>query len=75
RTKYDEKLGHASFVANIADLDVRAELEDLYADGANWNQILSDTSYERIGDEEEYKNLMDGFENLSNSNIPFTILR
>ena len=47
RTKYDEKLGHASFVANIADLDVRAELEDLYADGANWNQLLSDTSYER----------------------------
>lgn len=72
RTKYDEKLGHASFIANIADLDVRAELEDLYADGANWNQILSDTSYERIDNEEEYKNLMDGFENLSNSNIPFS---
>lgn len=72
RTKYDEKLGHASFVANIADLDVRAELEELYADGANWNQILSDTSYGHINDEEEYRNLMDGFENLSNSNIPFS---
>jgi superfamily II DNA or RNA helicase len=72
RTKYDEKLGHASFVANIADLDVRTELEELYADGANWNQILSDTSFGRINDEEEYKNLMDGFENLSNSNIPFS---
>ena len=71
RTKYDEKLGHASFVANIADLDVRAELEELYADGANWNQILSDTSFGRINDEEEYKNLMDGFENINNSNIPF----
>lgn len=72
RTKYDEKLGHASFVANIADLDVRAELEELYADGANWNQILSDTSSGRINDEEEYKNLMDGFENINNSNIPFS---
>lgn len=72
RTKYDEKLGHASFIANIADLDVRAELEELYADGANWNQILSDTSFGRINDEEEYKNLMDGFENISNSNIPFS---
>jgi superfamily II DNA or RNA helicase len=71
RTKYDEKLGHASFVANIADLDVRAELEELYADGANWNQILSDTSYGKISDEEEYRNLMDGFENITNSNIPF----
>lgn len=72
RTKYDEKLGHASFIANIADLDVRAELEELYADGANWNQILSDTSFGRINDEEEYKNLMDGFENINNSNIPFS---
>jgi len=44
----------------------------LYADGANWNQILSDTSFGRINDEEEYKNLMDGFENISNSNIPFS---
>ncbi|PKP07412.1 MAG: helicase [Bacteroidetes bacterium HGW-Bacteroidetes-5] len=72
RTKYDEKLGHASFIANIADLDVRAELEELYADGANWNQILSDTSFGRINDEEEYKNLMDGFEKINNSNIPFS---
>ena len=75
RTKHDEKLGHASFVANIADLDVRAELEELYADGANWNQILSDTSFGRINDEEEYKSLMDGFENISNSNIPFSNIR
>lgn len=75
RTKYDEKLGHASFIANIADLDVRAELEELYADGANWNQILSDTSFGRINDEEEYKSLMDGFENISNSNIPFSNIR
>ncbi|MEA4809382.1 hypothetical protein SDC9_25944 [bioreactor metagenome] len=75
RTKYDEKLGQASFIANIADLDVRAELEELYADGANWNQILSDTSFGRINDEEEYKSLMDGFENINNSNIPFSNIR
>lgn len=75
RTKYDEKLGHASFIANIADLDVRSELEELYADSANWNQILSETSFGRINDEEEYKSLMDGFENISSSNIPFNNIR
>lgn len=75
RTKYDEKLGHASFVANIADLDVRAELEELYADGANWNDILSDTSFGRINDEVEYKSLMDGFKNINNSTIPFSNIR
>lgn len=72
RTKYDEQLGNASFVANIADLNVRAELEDLYADGANWNQILSDVSFGKINDEEEYKDFINGFENISNSNIPFS---
>lgn len=75
RTKYDEKLGQASFIANIADLDVRAELEELYADGANWNEILSDTSFGRINEEEEYKNLMDGFNNLNHSSIPFANIR
>lgn len=72
RTKYDEQLGNASFIANIADLDVRTELEDLYADGANWNQILSDVSFGRINEEEDYKNFINGFENISNSNIPFS---
>jgi hypothetical protein len=75
RTKYDEQLGNASFVANIADLNVRAELEELYSDGANWNQILSDVSFGRINEEVEYKNFMEGFANISNSNIPFSTIR
>ncbi|MDR1583121.1 MAG: DEAD/DEAH box helicase family protein [Prevotellaceae bacterium] len=74
RTKYDEKLGNASFVANIADLNVKAELEELYADGANWNQLLSDVSFGRINNEEEYKKFIDGFENLNNSDIPFSTI-
>ena len=75
RTKYDEQLGNASFVANIADLNVKAELEELYSDGANWNQILSDVSFGRINEEVEYKSFMEGFENISNSNIPFSTIR
>jgi superfamily II DNA or RNA helicase len=71
RTKHDENLGAASFIANIADLDVRSELADLYAHDADWNQILSDSSFGRIKDEEEYKDLMSGFANLNKSKIPF----
>jgi len=71
RTKHDEELGNASFIANIADLDVRNELSDLYALDADWNQILSDTSYGRIKNEEDFKDLMDGFQNLTESKIPF----
>jgi superfamily II DNA or RNA helicase len=71
RTKHDEELGNASFIANLADLDVREELADLYSRDADWNQILSDISYGRIQDEVEYKQLISGFTKLNDSKIPF----
>lgn len=71
RTKFDEQLGNASFVANIAEISVRSELADLYAVDADWNQILSDTSFGKVKNEEEFSNLMAGFSKLSNSIIPF----
>lgn len=71
RTKYDEQLGDASFVANIANLEVRSELADLYATDADWNEILSDASHEKIVEEVEFKDFMEGFKKLSDSTIPF----
>jgi hypothetical protein len=71
RTKYDEELGDASFIANIADLDVRDELADLYAADADWNEILSDTSFQRINEQVEFRDFINGFSHLSDSNIPF----
>lgn len=75
RTKYDEKLGDASFVANIADLDVRVELADLYATDADWNEILSDASSGQVNEQVEFKDFMSGFKKLDNANIPFQNIR
>lgn len=75
RTKYDEELGDASFVANIADLDVRAELSDLYATDADWNEILSDASSGQVNEQIEFKDFMSGFKKLNNANIPFQNIR
>lgn len=75
RTKYDEELGDASFVANIADLDVRAELADLYATDADWNEILSDASSGQVNEQIEFKDFMSGFKKLDNANIPFQNIR
>ncbi|OPH60299.1 hypothetical protein BC351_17530 [Paenibacillus ferrarius] len=75
RTKYDEKLGKASFIANIADLNVTEELEELYARDSDWNRILSDISHLKIDNEIKYRELMDGFTKLSNSKIPFQNIR
>lgn len=75
RTKYDEQLGSASFVANIADLNVKAELAELYSRDADWNQILSDSSSDRVDDEVKFKDFLSGFSKLHDSNIPFQNIR
>ncbi|MDM8102792.1 DEAD/DEAH box helicase [Oceanobacillus oncorhynchi] len=75
RTKFDENLGDASFVANIADIDVKGEIEELYARDADWNSILSNVSNYKINDVIEYEELMRGFSKLDSSNIPFQNIR
>lgn len=75
RTKYDEELGDAAFIANIADLEVRAELADLYAADSDWNEILSDASFERVNEQVEFKDFMSGFKKLNDANIPFQNIR
>lgn len=75
RTSRDQELGNASFIANIADLEVRAELSDLYATDADWNSILSNTSFQKINDQIEFKDFMEGFSQLSKTDIPFQNIR
>ncbi|GAB3343877.1 hypothetical protein GCM10027429_35070 [Marivirga atlantica] len=71
RTKFDEELGNACFIANIANVEVKDELEDLYSRDADWNRLLSDISHAKIEEEGDYKNLLQGFTKLADSNIPF----
>lgn len=71
RAKYDEKLGEASFIANIADIDVTDELEELYAQDADWNKLLSKISNEKIQNQVDYQALLADFPKLSDANIPF----
>ncbi len=75
RTKYDEELGEASFIANIADLEVKDELSDLYATDADWNEILSDVSSEQVKEQIDFKDFMSGFRKLGNASIPFQNVR
>lgn len=75
RTKYDEKLGKAAFIANIADLGVSGALEDLYSSDADWNELLADLSNASIDEEVQYKDFLDGFKNLNESNFAFQNIR
>ncbi|MGM7637149.1 DEAD/DEAH box helicase [Bacillus sp. Hm123] len=75
RTKHDEKLGTAAFIANIADLNVSGALEDLYSSDADWNELLSNYSSSSIKGEMSYKDFLDGFNNLNASNFSFQNIR
>lgn len=69
RTKYDEELGNASFIANLADINVKNELAELYAQDADWNLLLSSLSTGEIDDEIAYEEFISGFKNLGDTTI------
>ncbi|MFF2853864.1 DEAD/DEAH box helicase [Peribacillus sp. NPDC058002] len=71
RTKHDEVLGRAAFVANIADLEVTGVLDDLYSNDANWNNLISNISSTSVESEVEYKDFLEGFKNINQSNFAF----
>jgi superfamily II DNA or RNA helicase len=75
RSKYDEELGNASFIVNLADTDVKDELSELYAQDADWNLLLSSLSDEEIQEKIEYADFIAGFRNLEKSDIPFQNIR
>ena len=61
RTKFDEDLGEASFVTNIADLSVGEELERLYSQDADWNELLPEYSAHAIEKEVAFGEFISGF--------------
>lgn len=75
RTKFDENLGNASFIANLADLDVENELAELYAQDADWNLLLSSMSSGEIEEEIDYEEFISGFKNLSDTHISLRNIR
>lgn len=71
RTKYDEELGSATIIANLADIEVNHELDELYARDPDWNEILPLLSETKTQKEIEIYNTIQGFND--NENFPVTI--
>jgi superfamily II DNA or RNA helicase len=70
RTSRDANLGNASFIANVADILVQHELENLYEEDADWNRLLANANDGKVNNEVDYKELLDGFKNGASSVIP-----
>lgn len=52
-TRARSDLGEATFIANIADVEVRDELKKLYEQDSDWNALLEESSEQAIGDQQD----------------------
>lgn len=71
RTKFDQELGGATMIANLADLNVSTELEDLYASDPDWNLILPILSEGKTQKEIDLYNFIQGFKD--NEDFPINV--
>jgi superfamily II DNA or RNA helicase len=62
-TRAREDLGDPVFIANIADVNLREELRNLYTQDPDWNLLLPNLSESAIGQELEAQRFMGGFDN------------
>lgn len=67
-------LGDPTFIANIADVVVRDELKRLYAQDADWNTLLPQTSEKVIQEQVDLWEFIDGF-NKFPEDIPLQNIR
>jgi len=71
RSRYDEELGNATIIANLADLEVSDELDALYARDPDWNSILPLLSENRTQKEIDIYNFLQGFRD--SEDFPITV--
>jgi superfamily II DNA or RNA helicase len=64
RTKYDENLGSAKIIVNLADLKVKDELDELYAQDKDWNDLLPQISESRTQKERDFQEIIKEFSDI-----------
>jgi len=59
-TRSGSGIGDATLVANVADVGVANAIEDLYAEDADWNQLIPDLSTRAIQSQLDFAEFMEG---------------
>jgi len=62
-TRSRSDLGEATFIANIADINVREELQTLYTQDADWNTLLRQSAEDVIEGQIDLWEFIEGFKN------------
>jgi superfamily II DNA or RNA helicase len=60
-TRAQANLGNATFIANVADVNVREELRKLYTREPDWNALLPELSEQMIGEETSFQEYLRDF--------------
>ena len=61
-TRDSSQVGNATIVMNTHDLEVKKDIEQLYSQNSDWNQLISQKSESRIQEEVDLQNLLESFE-------------
>ncbi|XYJ92670.1 DEAD/DEAH box helicase family protein (plasmid) [Cupriavidus necator] len=61
-TRSRSDLGSPTFIANVANVDVRNELQKLYSQDPDWNELLQELSDSQIEKQIEARSFLEGFE-------------
>lgn len=73
-TRVRPGLGEATFIANVADLQVRDEIRKLYTRDPDWNVLLPEYSDEAIGEQLALQEFLAGFTDFAEE-IPLNSVR
>lgn len=73
-TRARQDLGDATFIANVADVNVRAELRKLYNRDPDWNVLLPELSDTLIGEQTNLQTFLAGFTDFPEQ-IPLKTIR
>lgn len=74
-TRVSKNVGDATAVVNISDPQVGKELEALYSQGADWNQLLKQKSESTIQEEIDFHEFINGFSGELSKHISLWNLR
>ncbi len=75
RTSYDNNLGNASVVINIAQKPMEYDLMDLYSKDADWNKLLPQISDEITEEQVDFNEFIQKFPKMDKSIVPFNSIR
>jgi len=76
RTKYDQELGSAKIIVNLAGLKIKDnELDELYAQDNDWNELLPRISENRTKKEKDFQEIIAGFNNIEDFIVSLRTLK